>query len=148
MAVGSNLWSGNHVSAGPGLVTRESNAVSIVVPRRGFTDVVRLVAGGFVSRLPLGFEAIDDIQLAIEAVVRSFPVDGTHVRVSLTADSEWMTIAVGAFEPSSLELRMRKAAPDGVALRSLLDRLVESVEVVGAPSATIVMRKRLEGLAA
>jgi hypothetical protein len=59
-----------------------------------------------------------------------------------------MTIAVGAFEPSSVELRMRKAASDGVALRSLLDRLVESVEVVGAPSATIVMRKRLEGLAA
>ena len=148
MAVGSNLWSGSHGSTGADLVTRESNAVSIMVPRRGFADVVRLVAGGFVARLRLGFEAIDDVQLAIEAVVRSFPVDGTHVRVSLTSDSEWMTIAVGAFEPSSLELRMHEAASDGVALRSLLDRLVESVEVVGAPTATIVMRKRLDGLAA
>ena len=137
------VWKPRSDGAGP--LTGRSNAVSIVVPRRGFADVVRLVAGGFVSRLPLGFEAIDDVQLAIEAVVRSFPVDGTHVRVSLATDGEWVTVAVGAFEPGSVEPRMREAVHDGVALRALLDRLVESVEIVGEASATIVMRKRLAG---
>jgi hypothetical protein len=146
--VGSNLWSETTVRTSVDRLTGHSNTISIVVPRRGFADVVRLVAGGFVSRLPFGFEAIDDVQLAVEAVVRSFRIDGAHVKVSLATDGEWVTVAVGAFEPGSVEQRLREAVYDGIGLKVLLERLVESVEILGEDSATVVMRKRLAGIAA
>ena len=138
MAVGSNVWSGNRVVA----VTGPSNAVSLAVPAGRYADVVRLVVGGFVSRL-LGYESLDDVQLALEAVVRSTPVDGSHVRVSVTSDGEWLTLAVAGFEPGAFESRLGKVVEDGIELRTLLGRLVDSVEVVDGMPASVVMRKRL-----
>jgi hypothetical protein len=124
-------------------VTDESsNAVSVAVPAGRYTEVVRLVVGGFVSRL-LGYEAVDDVQLALEAVVRAVPVDGTHIRVSLANDGEWLTVAVGGFEPGSIERRFGRVVNDDIELGSLLGHLVDSVEVDDGATASIVMRKRL-----
>jgi hypothetical protein len=104
--------------------------------------MVRLVVGGFVSRL-LGYESVDDVQLALEAVVRSLPVDGSHIRVSAASDGEWLTLAVAGFEAGAIEQRLDRVVNDGIELRTLLGRLVDSVQVdVGSPS-SIVMRKRL-----
>jgi len=144
VAVGSSLWSGNRAQIGLEPLSGRSNAVSLVVPSSGYEDVVRLVSGGFAARLPLGLDAIDDMQLAIEAVARSIPLDGGQLRVSLTSDPEWITVAVGTFESGAVERRLPGAVQDGLGLSTLLDRLVESVEVVDAPASTIVMRKRLE----
>ena len=138
MAVGSNVWSGNRVVA----VTDPSNAASLAVPAGRYADVVRLVVGGFVSRL-LGFESLDDVQLALEAVVRSMPVDGSHVRVSVASDGEWLTLAVAGFEQGTIESRLGKVVNDGIELRTLLGRLVDSVEVDDGMPASVVMRKRL-----
>jgi hypothetical protein len=126
-------------------VTGPSNAVSLAVPAGRYADVVRLVVGGFVSRL-LGYESLDDVQLALEAVVRSMPVDGSHVRVSVASDGEWLTLAVAGFEHGSIESRLGRIVNDGIELRTLLGHLVDSVEVDGAPE-SIVMRKRLVGIA-
>ena len=126
------------------LVTGRSNAVSLTVPARQYTDVVRLVVGGFVSRM-LGFEALDDIQLAVEAVVRSIPPDGTHVRVSVAHDEEWLTVAVGSFRPAEVQRRLLEVVNDDIPLDTLLQRLVDTVEIVDGAAASVVMRKRLAG---
>jgi hypothetical protein len=139
VAVRSNPW-----SESPGDLVTGSNAVSVVVPARRYTDVVRLVVAGFVSRM-LGFEAVDDIQLALEAIVRSVAPDGTHVRVSLASDGEWLTLAVGSFQLDELERRLRAVVSDDIALVTLLERLVDTVEVVDGAAASIVMRKRCAG---
>ena len=115
-------------------VTGHSNAVSLTVPPQQYTDVVRLVVGGFVSRM-FGFEALDDIQLAVEAVVRSIPPDGTHVRVSLAHDDQWLTVAVGSFRPEEVERRLVEVVNDGIPLDSLLQRLVDTVEIVDGAAA-------------
>jgi len=138
VAVGSNVWSGSRGAP----VTGPSNAVSLAVPAGRYTDVVRLVVGGFVLRL-LGYESVDDVQLALEAVVRSMPVDGSHVRVSVASDREWLTLAVAGFEPGVVEQRLGRVVQDGIELRTLLRRLVDSVEIEKGSPATIVMRKRL-----
>jgi hypothetical protein len=138
VAVGSNLRSGNRVSA----VTGPSNAASLAVPADTYADVVRLVVGGFVSRL-LGYESVDDVQLALEAVVRSLPADGSHVRVSVASDGEWLILGVAGFEPGAVESRLGKVVNDGIELRTLLGRLVDSVEVDDGTPTSIVMRKRL-----
>jgi hypothetical protein len=123
-------------------VAGASNAVSLAVPAGRYADVVRLVVGGFVSRL-LGYESLDDVQLALEAVVRSMPVDGSHVRVSVSSDGEWLTLAVAGFESGVFESRLGKVVNDGIELRTLLGRLVDSVEVDDGMPASVVMRKRL-----
>jgi hypothetical protein len=134
VALGSSLR-----SDGPGApVTGFSNAVTLSVPAERYADVVRLVAGGFVSRF-LGFEGIDDVQLAVEAVIRSVPVEGSHVRVSLASDDEWLSVGVGGLEAGAIEGRLRRVVNDGIALGTLLGRLVDSVQVVDG---SIVMRKR------
>ena len=138
VAVGSNVWSGSRGAA----VTGPSNAVSLAVPAGRYADVVRLVVGGFVSRL-LGYESVDDVQLALEAVVRSMPVDGSHVRVSVACDGEWLTLAIAGFEQAAIESRLDKVVNDGIELKTLLGRLVDSVEVDGGTPVSIVMRKRL-----
>jgi hypothetical protein len=138
VAVGSNVWSGSRGAA----VTGPSNAVSLAVPAGRYADVVRLVVGGFVARL-LGYESVDDVQLALEAVVRSMPVDGSHVRVSVASDGEWLTLAVAGFAQGAIESRLDKVVNDGIELRTLLGRLVDSVEVDGGTPVSIVMRKRL-----
>jgi hypothetical protein len=138
VAVGSNVRSDSR--GGP--VTGPTNAVSVAVPANRYADIVRLIVGGFVTRL-LGFEAVDDMQLALEAAVRSIPVDGSHVRVSLASDGEWLTVAVGGFASGTVEGRMDRVVNDGIELRALLGRLVDSVEVVDGPPESIVMRKRL-----
>ena len=123
-------------------MTDRSNAVSLAVPAGRYADVVRLVVGGFVSRL-LSYEGVDDVQLALEAVVRSLPVDGTHVRVSLANDREWLTVAVVGFPPGAIESRLRRVVNDGIELGVLVERLVDTVEVVDGAPASIVMRKQL-----
>jgi hypothetical protein len=123
-------------------VTGPSNAVSLAIPAGKYADVVRLVVGGFVSRL-LGYESLDDVQLALEAVVRSVPVDGSHVRVSVASDGEWLTLAVAGFEPGVVDSRLGTVVNDEIPLRTLLGRLVDSLEVDDGAPGSIVMRKRL-----
>jgi hypothetical protein len=123
-------------------VTGPVNAVSFAVPASNYADVVRLVVGGFASRL-LGFEGIDDVQLALEAAVRSIPIEGTHVRISLSSDEEWLTLSVAGFEAGSVEGRLSRVVNDDIELGALLRRLVETVEIVGGPPESLVMRKRL-----
>ena len=123
-------------------MSERSNAVSLAVPAGRYADVVRLVVGGFVSRL-LGYEAVDDMQLALEAVVRSMPVDGTHIRVSLANDGEWLTVAVVGFKRGAIESRLRRVVNDDIELGVLVERLVDTMEVVDGAPASIVMRKQL-----
>ena len=123
-------------------MTGPANAVSIAVPANSYADVIRLVVGGFLARL-LGFEAVDDVQLALEAAVRSIPIDGTHVRISVASDGEWLTLSLAGFESGSVEGRLSRVVNDGIELGALLERLVETVEVVEGPPESIVMRKRL-----
>ncbi len=51
-----------------------ADSVTITVPVDGYEKVVRLVSAGLASRLGFGFETVDDLQLAIELVLRSMPV--------------------------------------------------------------------------
>ncbi len=94
----------------------------------------------------LGFEALDDIQLAVEAVVRSIPPDGTHVRVSVaTRRGVADRCASARSGPSEVERRLLEVVNDGIPLDSLLQRLVDTVEIVDGAAASIVLRKRLAG---
>jgi len=74
------------------------NAVSISLPVEGFVNVARLVTAGFGSQLDLGFEAIDDLQLAIELALRSVPARDGSATVALSSDESGLTAIVTGAE--------------------------------------------------
>lgn len=129
-------------------VSGEENRVSVVVPAGAFTEVVRLVAAGFASQVGFGFEAIDDVQLAIELVLHSLAPRGDTVTVALVSDASGLTVSVSAFDEASLRHRLREGAPGTLDLLAVIERLVDSVEVHGGEEAAIVLCKRGEAAVA
>jgi hypothetical protein len=120
-----------------------TNAVSVTLPREGYTHVARLVAGGFVSRLAVGFEAVDDLQLAIELILRAAPVSGGSATVALQSDEESLTVSIGPFEEEELRDHLHHSVHEGFDLGTYLTRLADGVGVIDGSAAAIVLRRSL-----
>lgn len=128
---------------------REMNIVSVVLPAGRFSNVARMVTAGFLSPSDLGFDTVDDLQLAIEVILRSLRVSGDDVTLTLTRGADGYTVEIGAFDARTLESDLDSRSVQGIALGSFLARLVKHVEVVhGADDAeeesrSIVLHVRL-----
>jgi len=123
------------VTASPG-----RNAVSIVLPVDGYVHVARLVTAGFGSQLELGFEAIDDLQLAIELALRSVPANDGRATIALASDESGLTVTVCGSEGPPVDRRFPDG-DEGLDLLSCLERLVDSVDVVEGSTPSVVLRK-------
>lgn len=110
------------------------------MPVDGYVNVARLVTAGFGSQLEFGFEAIDDLQLAIELALRSVPAHDGYATVALSRDESGLTITVSGSEGQPLDPRFPDAG-EGLDLLSCLGRLVDSVDVVAGPAPAVVLRK-------
>jgi len=136
-----------HVSAStvPGRgferVSRHANVVSMSVPSQGYAPVLRLVAGGFVGALRFGFDAIDDLQLALELVLRSGVFGNGRAVVRLTSDEHGVTITVAGFERGTLGRRLEEVVGEDMELGRLLARLVDTVD---AQDDTLTLRRAYE----
>ena len=114
--------------------------MSIDLPVDGYVNVARLVTAGFGSQLEFGFEAIDDLQLAIELALRSVPAREGYATVSLTRDETGLTVTVSGSEGEAPDRRFGDEG-DGLDLLSFLGRLVDSVDVVAGAAPAVVLRK-------
>jgi hypothetical protein len=114
----------------------DGDAVVLTFPReREFQRVAHLVLGGLALRLHLTIEALEDLQLALTAVLdRGGP--GDEVTVSLTVAGGALEAAVG---PVDLE---RLPAEDGaeLGLSRILAALADDVRLDGD---RVVLTKRL-----
>ncbi len=117
-----------------------TNSVSISLPVDGYVNVARLVTAGVGSQLEFGFEAIDDLQLAIELALRSVPVDDGYATVSLASTDEDLTVTVSGSEGKPIDPRFPDGG-EGLDLLSCLGRLVDSVDVVAGAAPAVVLRK-------
>ena len=117
-----------------------TNVVSISLPVDGYVNVARLVTAGFGSQLEFGFEAIDDLQLAIELALRSVPARDGYATVALASDESGLTVTVSGSEGSPIDAQYPDA-DEGLDLLSCLSRLVDSVDVVGGAAPAVVLRK-------
>jgi hypothetical protein len=117
-----------------------TNAVSITLPVEGFVNVARLVTAGVGSQLAFGFEAIDDLQLAIELALRSIPARDGRATVTLSSDETGLTVTVIGSGRQALD-RPFSGADDGLDLHSCLRRLVDTVEIVDGAAPAVVLRK-------
>jgi len=117
-----------------------TNTVSIALPVDGFVNVARLVTAGMGSQLEFGFEAIDDLQLAIELALRSVPARDGYATVTLARDETGLTVTVSGSEGEPLDPRFPDGN-EGLDLLSCLGRLVDSVDVVADAAPAVRLRK-------
>jgi anti-sigma regulatory factor (Ser/Thr protein kinase) len=98
-----------------------------VPPERGFDRVVHLVLGGLAVRLNLTFDALEDLQLALDEVLGSR--SGEHeVTVSMSVLPDAIEASVGPFPGETLRRELERDG-NGVGLRRVLATVVDRVEV-------------------
>ena len=106
-----------------------------------FGPVVRLIVGGIAERADFGFEAMDDLQLAIEHLLVEAGSDGCvglvfdlvpgHIRARIgPLRVAGLAAALQDFDPS----------PGRLTLRRILDTAVDSFGVEDATDGHIVVR--------
>lgn len=98
----------------------DMDRVTLSVPADpAFHGALRLVVGGIGSRSNLSYEQVNELQLAVEALVAHRSVAGEAVHVEAGIDGSVVTVVVGPFEPD-----------EDTAGRRVVDRLVRRVGVV------------------
>ncbi|HUY71680.1 MAG TPA: hypothetical protein VMV08_05520 [Gaiellaceae bacterium] len=130
-------------SGGGGIVNGEP--VVITLPVEGYEHVARLVTGGLASRLEFGFETVDDIQLAIELVLRSIPAREATTTVSFLQDGRSLSVEIEPVAGLTLEQPLRALDGGGMGLGASLERLVDTVELRAGPEPVVVLGKTLPG---
>jgi hypothetical protein len=120
--------------------------VSVTLPGERYLGVARLVTAGVGARLDLPFEAVDDLQLAVELLLAAaFAAEGRHATIGFANDDSSLTVSVSPLDSGVLAAtRAAYGSEERVQLRELLERLVDGVGTATEPQPTIVLRKALE----
>jgi len=92
-----------------------TDVIELVLPSRRFEGVVQLVLGGVGTRCDLPYDTVDELQLAVAAVLPSARNEETVVEIE-TGDA--VTVTIGPVSNGT--------ATDAALLR-VLDRLVDRV---------------------
>jgi hypothetical protein len=122
-------------------VTRFERPVSLSIPVDGFVDVARLVVGGAASQFPLGFEAIDDIQLAVETILRAGLIDGDRATLELISDDGALTITIEPVIPAAVDRPIVDSDRATIDPLALLRQLVDSAEARPEPTPALMLKK-------
>ncbi len=106
-----------------------------------FAPVVRLIIGGIAERADFGFEAMDDLQLAIERLLAEADSDG---RVSMSFDlvPGGIRARIGPLRETGLAgaLQDPDVGAGRLTLRRILNTVVDSFGVDDATDGEIVVR--------
>lgn len=106
-----------------------------------FQGVVRLVVGGIAEQASFGFEAMDDLQLAIERLLAETGGDG-RVKISFELGDGVVRTRIGPLREGRLSAALQE--PDGdpgtLSLARILSAVVDSFGVEPAADGQIVVR--------
>src|SRR3954463_11423389 len=113
---------------------------------RGWEPVFRLVLGGVADRLDLGFEDLDDIQLAVERLLAEAGTQET-VQLSFEILPEGLRTRIGPLHEHAIAeaLQGPDARPGELTLRRILETVVDSfgVEIVDDGQILVILNKRV-----
>jgi hypothetical protein len=121
-----------------------SDEITLTIPReREFLSVAHLVLGGVGVRLNLTFEVLEDLQLALDAILERDREPG-DVTIALRVGVNTIEAEVGPLL-DGVRSELAKESGEEVGLRRILDTLVDSVEVENRDGASWVkLRKTVE----
>ncbi len=104
-----------------------SDEVRLTLPaEEDFRPIAHLVVGGFGVRVDLTFADLDDLQVALEALLGCRDDDGDIV-ITINAGEGAVRASVGPFAASALDSLERDDAPLG--LRRVLETVCDSYEI-------------------
>ena len=122
-----------------------TDQITLTMPReRPFFGVARLVLAGLATRLDVTVEHLEDLELALDALLerRDGPPD---VTVALGVEEKELQASVGPFRDGQLRAELEGEPADSLSLRRLLDAVVDSYQVVDRDGSTWVdLTKRFE----
>lgn len=111
--------------------TTSADRIDLVTPvGRAWEPVLRLVLGGVADRLSLGFEDLDDLQLALEQLL--VEAGGDHdVKLSFELGDGAVRAHVGPLreQPIAVALQGPEPRPGELGLRRILETVVDSFGV-------------------
>jgi hypothetical protein len=99
-------------------------AITLPGERRAI-GIVRLFLGGLAARLDLGYETMDDLQLAVESVLLGAQL-GPEITVAAHIDGDAVSLSMGPFERDPLAAGTDEAGE--LDLEHLLAALVARAE--------------------
>ena len=104
-----------------------SDEITLVFPaQEDFHPVAHLVVGGLAARLDLTYEQLEDLQVAVDALLGCRDDEG-DVSVIVTVESDIVRTTVGPFAPHALAELERDSSELG--LRRVLETVTDSVQV-------------------
>ena len=121
-----------------------NDEITLVVPaQEDFRPIVHLVVGGLAVRLDLTMDALEDLQVALDALLGRRD-DAGDVNVRVAFDEKTMSATVGPLPSAVLEDFERDGNELG--LRRVLETVCETVEVEERGSdAWVVLTKQTGG---
>ena len=108
---------------------------------RAFEPVIRMVMGGIADRLDLGFEDLDDLQLAVESLLAEGDPDDP-VTLSFEVSDRGVRTRVGPLRDTSLAAALQgpEPKPGELTLPRILSTVVDSYGVEQAHDGHLVVR--------
>jgi hypothetical protein len=105
-----------------------TDEITLTMPRdREFFSVAHLVLGGVGIRLNLTIETLEDLQLALDAILERDHEPG-DVTISLRLNDQTIETEVGPFG-DGVRKELERSGEEEVGLRRILDTLVDDVEL-------------------
>jgi hypothetical protein len=108
-----------------------ADEITLTLPRRPeFRRVASFVLGGLAARLNLTIESLEDIQLALDALLSRVEGPAGEVTVRMIVRDDALVTRVGPLESRLLE-ELEGEPGDGLGVRRVLDSTVDDVLVDG-----------------
>lgn len=105
----------------------EHDRITLQLPNdRALLGVARVVVGGIAARRSLSFEALDDLQLAVETVLAGDYLAGPSVVIEVTLADRLIELAVGPIDAAAIQGDLAQAS-DGLGLRVVLGAVTDGV---------------------
>ena len=121
--------------------TPDTKLVELETPiGREWEPVVRLVLGGVADRLGLGFEELDDLQLAVERLLAEAGAQPS-VKLVLELSPDRVRAHVGPLREATLAAALQgPSVPGQLGLRRVLETVVDSFGLDDSADAELVVR--------
>lgn len=101
--------------------------ITISIPReRPFTTVAGLVLGGIAARHDVTLDVLDDLQLALDALLEHDDEDGGEIGIVLRVAGGAIEASVGPVDEATAS-ELAQETGEGLGLRRLLETVVDDV---------------------
>ena len=119
-----------------------ADRIHLVTPAgRAWEPVIRLVLGGIAERLQLGFDELDDLQLAVERLLAEAGSQEGPVSLSFEIGERGVRTRVGGLRERAVADALQGPQPSGeLTLRRILETVVDSFGIEEAADGKLLVR--------